>query len=462
MKRIYCTILIASLFSCEVLDQEPVSQITIENALETGEDAESALIGCYHQLANTLSQRYIQWGDARADNLAVGLASSANLIENTFNANSSFSDWSPLYNTINRCNIVINAVPEITDGLTEERKNQITGEARFIRALCYFYAVRLWGDVPLITHPTLSAEGLKVSRDPGENVFAQIEADLNDALEAVPVKYSSAIENKGRATKGGVLALQMHVYAWMAQREGGGAGYLNKAVSAYHDILELNQYSLLPEGSYGMLFSQENTEESIFELQYNYENQNTNGLAGLLLQIPFSRAARAAYRIDPKLLNAFEEGDLRKEAIVYYPDPGQIAQDPYTIKYAGKTQTPEGISLSDDNMIIFRLGGVMLLQAEVLNELNRKEEAIGLVNQIRNRAGLPPLDTGLSKEQTKQAILDEGFIELCYEGHRWFDLIRNGVALEVLDDIQSEDHLLWPIYTEELVKNPNLVQNSFY
>lgn len=462
MKRVYIIILITSLFSCEVLDQEPVSQITLENALETGEDAESALIGCYHQLANTLSVRYIQWGDARADNFAAGLASSANLIENTFNANSSFSDWSGLYNTINRCNIVIDFVPEITEGITEERKNEIIGEARFIRALCYFYAVRLWGDVPLITSPTLSSENLKVPRDPKKNVFGQIESDLSEALKAVPVQHGNTIENKGRATKGAVLALQMHVYAWIAQKEGGGTTYFNMAASAYNDILGSGQYSLLPEENYGLLFSQENTEESIFELQFNYEDQNTNGLAGLLLQKPFSTSARANYKIDPKLLSAFEEGDLRKEVIVYYPDPGQIVQDPYTIKYTGKTQTPEGFSLSDDNMIIFRLGGLLLLQAEVLNQLNRSDEAIALVNLIRERAGLQPLDAGLSKEQTKQAILDEGFIELCYEGHRWFDLLRNGVALEVLDDIQNEDHLLWPIYTEELVKNPNLVQNSFY
>ena len=463
MKRIITQlVLIFCVLGCEVLDQEPVSQITLETALESGEDAEAALIGCYHQLATTLSSRYIQWGDARADNLATGLAASANLIENQLNANSSFGDWSSLYNTINRSNIVIDFVPAITEGITETRKNEIIGEAKFIRALCYFYAVRLWGDVPLIITPTRSGRDLKVSRTPKQTVFDQIETDLVEALEAVPIEHGTTAENKGRATKGAVLALQMHVFTWIAQREGGGTDYFNRADAAYNDLLALNQYSLLPEGSYGLLFSRENTEESIFELQFNYENQNTNSLASLLLQRPFLNSARATYRIDPKLLNAFEDGDLRKDVIVYYPGPGQIVQDPYTIKYTGKTQTPDGISLSDDNMIIFRLGGILLLEAEVLNELNRSDEAIVLVNLIRARAGLSPLDLGLSKEATKQAILDEGFIELSYEGHRWFDLIRNGVALEVLDDVQSEDHLLWPIYTEELVKNPNLVQNSFY
>lgn len=463
MKRIVTLLtLIFFVAGCEVLDQEPVSQITLETALESGEDAEAALIGCYHQLASTLSSKYIQWGDARADNLATGLASSANLIENQLNANSAFADWSSLYNTINRSNIVIDFVPAITEGITEKRRNEIIGEAKFVRALGYFYAVRLWGDVPLITRPTRSARDLKVSRTSAQTVFSQIETDLAEALEAVPVEHGTTIENKGRATRGAVLALQMHVFTWIAQREGGGTDYFNRADAAYQDILELNQYSLLPEGSYRLLFSRENTAESIFELQFNYEHQNTNGLAGLLLQKPFLNPARAAYRIDPTLLNAFEAGDLRKDAIVYYPGPEQIVQDPFTIKYTGKTQTPQGMSLSDDNMIIFRLGGMMLLEAEVLNELNRSDDALLLVNQIRARAGLPPLDLGLSKEQTKQAILDEGFIELAYEGHRWFDLIRNGVAVNVLDDVQNEEHLLWPIYIEELVKNPNLVQNGFY
>ncbi|SHK10893.1 Starch-binding associating with outer membrane [Tangfeifania diversioriginum] len=464
MKKIIIllSILVVSFTACTDLEIEPVSQITLANVSEDGNDAEALLIGCYNQLANTLSSRYIDWGDARADNLDQGTAGSASLVNNTLTSSHSACNWSSLYNTINRCNLVINLVPQITNGINENRKNEIIVEAKFIRALCYFYAVRLWGDVPLITEPTLSAEDLKVQRESKTAIYSQIEDDLSEALNNIPGNYNNLLEDKGRVTQGAVLALQTHVYLWIAQQEGGGDTYLSKAESTSKQIFDLNNYKLLPKGEYGLLFSQENTDESIFEIQYDYSKQNTNNLGSLLLQTPFSGSLRAHYKIDQKLLDAFEEGDLRKSDIVYYPEPEQLVRDPFTKKYTGKTKTSEGYSLRDDNMIIYRLGGIILLRAEILNEMDRTDEAISLVNLIRERAGLPNLETGLSKEETKQAILNERFIELAYEGHRWFDLIRNNVALEVLNDIQNEDHLLWPIYETELVKNPNLVQNDFY
>lgn len=132
-------------------------------------------------------------------------------------------NWTRLYTAIGRANFVLNNLDKVS-GLPGPLKNQYIGEALFTRSLCYFYLIRLWGDVPLVTKAFTSAnEEFNLPRTPKKEVFAQIEKDLATALPFLPSNYGANVsETKGRATKWAVLALQTDLFLWLAKVEAGG------------------------------------------------------------------------------------------------------------------------------------------------------------------------------------------------------------------------------------------------
>ena len=219
--------------ACEVLDQEPISNLSSENFFETEEHANAAITATYAALRNTINGgqgnvRYSTWGDLRADLLTIDEGKNAaydRLNDNEQNPTDPVADWSNLYQTIARANDVIANVPGIEDvDLTAESKGEILAEARFIRALSYFYLVRLWGDVPLSLEPVNSAsDPVDLPRVSSEVVLDTIEADISYALSRLPVAYSSNSDTRGRATLGAAYALQAHVYAWQANWEAAAA-----------------------------------------------------------------------------------------------------------------------------------------------------------------------------------------------------------------------------------------------
>ena len=453
MKRILITLFMAgAIASCEVVDQEPISEITGSNFWITASDAEAGLIGCYDSFQDAIQDRYIAWGDARSDMYGADFATGfyANLIENDLNADVVSTQWDLLYRTISYCNLVVTNVPGINDAtLSSTRRGQIIGEAKFLRALSYFYAVRLWGDVPLITEPYTSAEdNLDVERVSTAMVYEQIEQDITGAIDSLPTNYGgNPVFNRGRATVGGAKALQTDVSLWRGNYE--------QAAAAALDIMNNSLYALEPQGEYEDIFREENTAESIFEIQFSLSNQEFNQNAELFLQLPLISRGQPVLVPSDKLLNSFEPGDLRRPVIL-----DESTSRPFIIKYLG-TENPGGFVFPDDNMIIYRLADVILMRAEALNELDQRAEAVDLLNQIRNRAGLSPL-TEMSQADLRQAILDERFIEFSAEGKRWFDLVRTGTAIETLNNITDPANLLWPIFGQELIFNPNIEQNAFY
>jgi hypothetical protein len=300
------------------------------------------------------------------------------------------------------------------------------------------------------------------TRAPADDVYADITGDLTQAAALLPASYSG--NNVGRATGGSAKSLLGKVYL-TRKRHGEAAGVLK-------EVMDGGQYALLP--SYADLFKVENAnhKESIFEVQYKANSQGRGspfatlftprtGNAGLLLT---GQGATQGYnRPTRDMLGAYEPGDLRKDASLApnWEDKGITYNDPYIKKYLSRQSN---VSDGDANWIVLRYADVLLMYAEALNELGRTVEALPFLNQVRARAGLAPLE-GLDQGQLRLALEQERRVELAFEGHRWFDLLRTGRAIEVMNSkgfpITSRD-LLYPIPQSQIDINPELKQNDGY
>lgn len=474
--------------SCSHLDLDPISQETTENAYTSGPQIESALIGVYKAFH---SSSYYAWdhvvfSDIRSDNFYAGGDNPEVFMVDEFTVSSTHSKvydaWQSFYNAISRANLVLEKTPLIKEQLTEERRMQIMGEAYFLRAYHYFTLVKLFGDVPIVLQTFDLAHEASFrypSRSTQEEVYEQIIADLNEAEVRLPDVYATAAEGKARATKGAVHALLAKVAA-------------QRPVPQYADVIHyvdllVNSpagYSLLPD--FDALFdgNHYNNAESILEIQYI---GGTIGNWGPQMQLPPSLSGdtwRKFATPSQDLVKAFDdEGDvIRKNATLIFEQVSWIDEfwgyaSNSSIPFAYKWRNAGGWN-SPDHVYILRLADLMLLKAEAYNELGNLGQALVEVNKIRARVHLPdltPAETA-SKETMKKAILKERRLELVQEAHRWDDLVRTGMVLEVMNntidvDLRTNTRVNYQVTQRDMVlpipqiergRNPNLTQNLGY
>ncbi|MEJ5961020.1 RagB/SusD family nutrient uptake outer membrane protein [Pedobacter immunditicola] len=401
--------------------------------------------------------------------------------------------WTGLYSVIAQCNLVLDKVPGITP-MDESRRTQILGEARFLRAWAYFYLVRLYGDVPLITAPQeANSENFFPSRSPSEEVYNVILDDLSQA-EAAGLPWKDA---SGRVTLAAVKSLMAKVYLTMAgQPLNKGASHYQLARDKALDVITNSGISLFPTYADLHSLTQENREEHIFQIQY------LATISGNTMQQEFLPNFKnvSAYSDEigttvptVQFYNSYEAGDLRavdREGFFYtsYYDGGNGPLKPLNAPYIFKhfdvvahgTQGVAGTTQSDLNWPQIRYAEVLLIYAEAQNRADGSPnaQAYDAVNAIRTRAQLAPL-AGLTQAAFEEGVWRERWHELCYEGITWFDMVRlrkvynettNGfddfVGHSFPDNptiVLAERHLLFPLPTAELRNNPNLTpQNPGY
>lgn len=433
-----------------LLNKEPENEYSTGNFYKTPEHIKAGTMACYTQLQSVMSTNFAYWGEGRADNVAIKHAGeTTSLHDNNLNSDLATADWTSLYTLISRTNYVIKYAPNVFEP-TDKQGNQYIGEAKALRALAYFYLVRIWGDVPLISEPYTSPDAeVFVTRSDKEAVLDFIIEDLKFAANNCAESNERTMFNQT-----GAIGLLTQVYMWRHNYD--------EAIKCANEILANNQYSLVNRmEDWGKMFSENNASESIFEV--GYDETRTNGLRTL-----YALGSDADYTPSTKFKESFEPGDLRQE---YIYDP--TTDNPYIWKFLGKGVDDEVSTPSMQNIILIRLADIMLLKAEALaqkgGEANIKE-ALQLMEPIRKRAGLTP--ALLTEEEAislygsiEDAILHERSIELCYEGHRWFDLVRTGKAISTMQPINGlndPNNLLWPISTETINRNPNIEQNEYY
>lgn len=471
-------ILAAGSCSKSFTDKSALSTLTTQNFYKNAGDAEVGLVGAYNSFATL--QFYI-WdymtnGEVRSDNCYAGGNNPVNFTLDNFTFNSANTNvqrnWQDLYNGVNTANVVLDYVPAINDPgwVGNNRKEQILGEAKVLRALHYYWLVTTWGDVPLVLS---SKDTVFVHRSPASAVYAQMEADLQYADSVLPVTPSAP----GRVSKGTADALLAKYYAQTGDYQN-CLKYCNLVLSSKYGGTGQGGYDLLPV--FDNLFdnNHRNSIESLFEIQHS------TGLVtyGPELLLPFSLTSDnwPKYNIGTNdLVQAYKNaGDtVRIKSTFYFG----LASDtiavppPYPsgtigVPYAYKWRHADGWN-STDNQILIRLADIILLKAEALNQLGQTADAIPLINAIRARATLPPT-TASSQTDVALAILTERRLELALEGHRWNDLLRYGSQYTIslmnsqvdptgkpLNYNVTQDELLYPVPLSEIQLDPNLTQN---
>ncbi|MDR7129694.1 hypothetical protein J2X69_002039 [Algoriphagus sp. 4150] len=474
-----CALLVILMSACnsDFLDLAPISQENSTNFYKTASDMENALTAVYGSLqyGGTYYSSMHVIGELRSDNTEItnpnagaNLQAVDDFTNDAVNSISS-TTWNAHYQGIQAANIVIDKIVEVS--MDEELKARYVGEAKFLRALLYFNLVRIYGDVPLVLQMITNPEqGYAFTRNSVEEVYAQIIADLTVAETDLPYSYASA--EAGRATKGAAMALLGKVY--LTRKDWQAASQKLKDVI---DASGQTGYRLMD--SYGDIFgpTNENNAESIFEVQFS-SSSNGEGSPFTNQFAPIGSGTAVVAVGNPLGQNiptgdmdaAYGENDLRKEysmATSYQLNGNEVMHN-YILKYSG---TPAAYLDSDNNWIVLRYADVLLMYAEALNEISFQPdgEAFVLLNQIRSRAGLPEMTSSASgpeylitsQQEFRDAVAKERRVELAFEGHRWFDLIRTDEALNVLSDkgMQSH-HVLFPIPQSQIDINPGVIEQN--
>jgi hypothetical protein len=394
--------------------------------------------------------------------------------------------YNSTYGIMVNVNTTLSKLPEAnaSDGI----KTRSEGELKMIRAYLYFHLVQHFGDVIVITEPVNSpAEAFEYNRSPVETVYQQIISDLNFAVDALPTSYAS--DQVGRVTKGAALSLLGKVH--LTRKNYGDA------ISALNQVTTLG-YELLSD--YEDIFDPQNKnhQESIWDIQYQGDNEfgvNSNFIYtfapresfGAVIDFPGQEGG--GWNTPTNEITAlYEEGDLRKDVSLqegYTNLDGEYVPVPYINKY-NHPHTIRGVT--NDNFPVIRYADVLLMLAEAINEVEGPTAtAVGYLNDVRDRAGLDPV-SGLSKDEFREAVLNERRLELAFENHRWFDLkrtmetqelvsflnayglreranpttSRGGIPFSTNDFIFEAHEILFPIPQDQMRINSSLVQNPGY
>ncbi|GAA4333246.1 RagB/SusD family nutrient uptake outer membrane protein [Mucilaginibacter gynuensis] len=458
MKKLtYITLSLITVFalsSCKkYLETEPKNFVSDETPIFDAISSQTALRGVYRQLGSTgyygetyVTLGYFPTGDVK--NLTTGGA--ANLVNVNFRADDvNFNTaWTAIYYTINRANNVITRVPDVQDPLfTDAAKNQVVGEAKFIRALAYFDLARAWGGAQIILKPTTSIQDLpNIKRSTLDETYAQVLKDLDEAEAVLP----DAV-NRIRATKRTVWALKARLYLYR-QQWALAEEFATKLIDKPAD------YKLLKPFSSWFANNVVATQESIFELEYSAINQST---IRAQMQHPTNGGT---YRYAPtdkfvQLLNDPAVSGGRKALI------GSVTQAGNTLWFGNLYYRKD----ATDPAYIFRIAEIYLIRAEArahLNKLSDVDGALFDLNQVRARAEVAP-STAVTQQEILLAIENERRVEFAWEAHRWFDLARTGRAKTVLEaidpNIKVEAYeLLFPVPITQIQLDHNLTQNPGY
>jgi len=452
-KIAFATILFFASASCNVLDQEPISSIASVTFYQTASDVEAAVIACYDGFQSSYNRDIVLVSSVMSDE-GFPISGGNYISHNDFNPSATQGNvqdfWQAIYRTVTRCNDVLENIDKVTDPAISNKRDQLRGEALFLRSLSFFFASRYWGDIPLPLETVKSLnQDYQIPRTPAIQVLDQVVKDLQASINFLPIKQP----NKYRATKAAAQGMLAKILMW---RKSAGDDQL--ALKNCEDVMADTQYSLVSRTNYLTMFElgKQNTSESLFEISYRPNTaQEANDLDYELVPAVGNR-----YRIRPsdKLFNALKENplDVRGTVVDSYNKKN------YVKKYmAGAVDATTNRGLQHNNVIYLRLADVILMRAELLNETGKTTEAIGLLNQIRQRAGISNT-VAVSQAEVRTAIAQERFLELCFESNRWFDLVRTGKAQENCPKLKDVRRILWPIPQRDIDLNKNLTQNASY
>ncbi|KQS36775.1 hypothetical protein ASG14_06975 [Pedobacter sp. Leaf194] len=482
--------------SCKkALQKDPVTEYSSNNFWKEPAQASAALSGAYLRLQTALNTEFSYYGDGRADLLTLvqeNNTQSIAVVKNRLDPSQAFTDWGGFYRVINQSNLIIKNVKEMNSkGLYVNKTteyNRVLGQALGLRAMCYFYMTRVWGNVPLIVEPTENngdINSFKIPRTDTLQVYKQVSADLTQARNLLPASYSDIQQTRATLTRGGIDAILTDYYMWRNNID--SALITSKRItdnSTQYRLATLANpainYFALPQADidnteYASMFTNGFGPESIFEIAYSYEENTTSGLLALFA----GGIGVAQFYASTDFTSSFTGSDLR--ALVNFKSEVQIFKNFPKGSFDRTTD-------NDKNIILYRLADILLMRAEAFVQKGDNASAFALLKQVRERAFGPISTTAVpnpnndpingptgsveqakfissNKKAAQNIILNERKKELCFEGKRFYDLIRTGKAIEVMGPINgllTAPNILWPINLNVIRQNPLIEQNSFY
>lgn len=430
------------------MDLAPQSEIGDNNYYTSTQEIEAAVIAIYDGLQN-IPLREFAVTEMRTDNSRTksseGEWKQFQVMDVATTNSVVKSYWAANYNVIFRANTVLANLDIVSDAT---KKSQFEAEAKFTRALAHFNLVRAYGDVPLIDAVINQSDTDYFSRDAASTVYAQIDADLTAAAAALPAASDAFF---GRATKGAANGLLAKVK--LTTGDHAGAATLLEALMADSDYALMGDYNdvFYSEKNSEILFAIPYIEDGIDAQDFSYEMTALGAAAGLNFWTSDFGAA-----VDP--------ADLRKPTLQNSLQAGEIA------KYQTSSTDPR---LCGNDWVVLRLADVYLMLAEAKMAGAGSTQAISAINAynaIRNRAGLTELATDGTATLTKQMLSDERRVELAFENHRLYDLVRMGLGESTLGAFASSEgfsfvatDLLLPIPQGEInISGGALTQNPGY
>lgn len=496
MKKYICysMLVLAGLMTgaCEDFLEEDPGEVTIDADLNNEEATRGFANSAYSEI-DVLAEPSGGWGSNTMSMLEFITGKAGGVAQTeAFRFNQLIHDptsfyledyWRRFYLGIQNCNIAIEKIGDFPD-LPDQLRTNLLAEVRTMRALYYFYLVRMFGDVPKITENISNLEDVLTPRSPVKEIYDEIIIPDLEAAENSTLPWQ---DNMGRVSMGLVKALLADVYlTYAGYPVQGGEQYYAESASRSRELIEEGGYSLFPEYADLRDPARENSGELIFQVQFDKENR-PNQLTPVCL--PPSRDVSAGYTDEyggltprPEFVASFEEGDRRTEEQQFffsrYVNRGEEIDlgRPYIFKYHDQ-QAVDVDARSQVNFTVYRLADVMLLYAEASNRSGGGPDQLALqcVNDIRERADLDPVSS-MPVGDFEKEVWSQRYFELCYEGKMWFDMVRTRQVRN--DETQNwenlvghtnlfraqfqEKHLLFPIPDREMRSNSALEQNPGY
>ena len=395
----------------------PKTELVVSEVFNDNNVATSAVTSIYAQMQSMTT--IIQYTGLSSDEFTnYGSDKYDNLYKNalTERSGTDIQLWSNAYNYIYQANAVLEGLQHST-AVTPEVKNQLSGEAKFIRAFWLFYLAGLYGDIPIVTTtdytliPTLPGA-------PQKDVYKQIIDDLTTAQGLLSDHYidskSAGTDERVRPTKWAATALLARAYLFnkdYPNAELQSSNLINNS-ELFHLPQDLNEVFL------------KNSNEAIWQLMPPPDNFHTDeGSAFILTDIPDPTNGVA---LSPQLLGAFEQGDKRKDAWI-----DSVVTQGSTYYYPYKYKIKDGQDEQKEYSMVLRLGEQLLIRAEARIQQNKLQQGAADIDTLRARAGLTPTPAS-TKEDLVKAVIHERQVELFTEGHRWLDLKTHSLIDKVM------------------------------
>ena len=480
VKTILICIGIVGLSSCEdFLKENPRNFINPESFYKKQADAEAGVTGIYEAVAARNFVNSVHVPNHNNSEETYPFNFSTYDIGYDFAADNVWADriWSQCYEGIKRANSFIDVMEVQEVNFSETLRDRLVGEAKFLRAFFYYVLVQYMGDVPLMTTATLTAENFYPDRDPITDVWAFVKNDLQEAIPVLPHKSGYSGGDVSRVNREAARVLLAKVL--MIENNWTAAKVQVDSVMTY------GGYDLEENIANNWLTANEHGKESIYEVDYNtapfgnqlfqfsgppsFKHPVTGGNVGNLFNgIAFSHF----------FYNSFSDVDTRKTLFIDTAQHGGPPARFFTNKYFDPSVMITTGANGPVNWVVFRYADVLLMKAEIENEINTGPTvaAYDAINEVRDRAQIPNLTAGLTYSQFLDSVFVERQKELFYEGHRFFDLKRRGYTfltehvVPAREDMINfvgfggtftiyESDMLLAIPVQELDANPNLEQN---